>query len=156
MLTARKKAFAEHYLAGCSASEAARRAGYSEGTARYAAQWLNPQKPTQYDQELAEYIHARLEEQSEQLVASADEVLQFFPRVMRGEEKDAFGLDAALDTRMTAGRELLKRHAAAGSSREIRPDDGLKAALAAAAGRVCAGEDDSAMLPEYNNGNENG
>lgn len=148
-LTAKKRAFAEHFLAGSSAAEAARRAGYSASTALDACKWINPKNPEKFDAELAAYIRERMEEQTMQLVASADEVLQFFTRVMRGEEKDQFGLDAALDTRMTAGRELLKRHEAAnGSDFRERPDDGLKRALDAAAGAVCGGEDDSAMLPE--------
>lgn len=155
-LKARRKAFAEYYLAGCSASEAARKAGYSEATARYASRWLNPQKPTEYDADLATYVQERLDSQNKQLVASADEVLQFFTRVMRGEEKDQFGLDAALDTRMTAGRELLKRHDVVKNADEEKTDDGLKKSLEDAAKRVCAGCDDSAMLPESDdNGNEN-
>lgn len=154
-LTARRKAFAEYYLAGCSASEAARKAGYSEATARYASRWMNPQKPTEYDAELTAYVRERLEGQNEQLVASADEVLRFFTRVMRGEEKDQFGLDAALDTRMTAGRELLKRHDAVKGIQENGADDGLKRSLDATARAVCGG-DDSGMLPECDDDDEEG
>lgn len=33
---------------------------------------------------------------------------------MRGEIKDAFGLDASLSDRIAAGKEIMKRHAAAG------------------------------------------
>ena len=146
----RQKAFADYYIECGNATEAAKRAGYSEKTAYSIGQRLLK------NVEVSAYVEKRMTEQEAARVASADEVLQFFTRVMRGEEKDAFGLDAALDTRMNAGRELLKRHAAGGVSREKRPDDGLKAALAAAAGRLCAGEDDSAMLPEGNDGNENG
>lgn len=40
--------------------------------------------------------------------------MQFFTDVMRGEVKDAFGLDASLSDRITAGKEIMKRHAAAG------------------------------------------
>ena len=147
-LTAKKRSFAEHFLAGSSAAEAARRAGYSPSTALDACKWINPKKPEKFDAELAAYIQERMEEQSMQLVASANEVLQFFTRVMRGEEKDQFGLDAALDARMTAGRELLKRHDAAKDVREARADDGLKRSLDAAARAVCSGCDDSGMLPE--------
>ena len=36
--------------------------------------------------------------------------MQFFTRIMRGEEKDAFGLDISASDRMTAGKEILKRN----------------------------------------------
>ena len=35
--------------------------------------------------------------------------MQFLTRVMNGEEKDAFGLDASLDTKIKAAVELAKR-----------------------------------------------
>ena len=54
-----------------------------------------------------------MQAQNEARVASADEVLQFFSSVMRGEVKDQFGLDAALSDRLNAGKELMKRYAAA-------------------------------------------
>ena len=47
-----------------------------------------------------------LEEQS---IADATEILQYFTAVMRGEEKDQFGLDAPLGERTKAAQELAKR-----------------------------------------------
>lgn len=44
-----------------------------------------------------------------QSVAAATEVMQYFTRVMRGEEKDQFGLDAPLSERTKAAQELAKR-----------------------------------------------
>ena len=35
---------------------------------------------------------------------------RFYSAVLRGEVKDQCGLEASLDTRMAAGRELMKRH----------------------------------------------
>ena len=42
-------------------------------------------------------------------VAAATEVMEYFTRVMRGEEKDQFGLDAPLSERTSAAQELAKR-----------------------------------------------
>jgi hypothetical protein len=36
--------------------------------------------------------------------------MMFFTSVMRGEVKDAFDLDPALDTRLAAGKEIMKRY----------------------------------------------
>ena len=41
--------------------------------------------------------------------ADANEVLQYFTAVMRGDVKDQFGLDAPLSERTSAARELAKR-----------------------------------------------
>ena len=42
-------------------------------------------------------------------IASAQEVMEYFTRVMKGEEKDQFGLDAPLSERTRAAQELAKR-----------------------------------------------
>ena len=42
-------------------------------------------------------------------IANMTEIQEFYSAVMRGEIKDQFGIDASLDTRMAAGRELMKR-----------------------------------------------
>lgn len=62
------------------------------------------------DVECKAYIQERLNIAQSKNIASADEVLQFLTRVMRGEEKDQFGLDASLQDRTKAGVELLKRY----------------------------------------------
>lgn len=59
-------------------------------------------------------IKARIEELSkgskERQIASAEEVLEILSKVVRGEEKDQFGLDASLSDRIKAGELLLKRY----------------------------------------------
>ena len=109
-LTPRQKAFAEYYIECGNCTEAARKAGYSEKTC-YAIGAENLKKP-----QISAYISERMQAQNEAQVASADEVLQFFSSVMRGEVKDQFGLDAALSDRLNAGKELMKRYAAADNS----------------------------------------
>lgn len=54
-----------------------------------------------------------MEEQDAALVADANEVLQFYSAVMRGEVKDQFGIDASLSDRLKAADSLSKRLAAA-------------------------------------------
>ena len=56
-----------------------------------------------------EYLR-HLEEQVEsEKVATIKEIQEFYTSVMRGEIKDQFGLEVSIDTRMAAGRELMKR-----------------------------------------------
>ena len=49
----------------------------------------------------------------EKRIATADEVLQFLTDVMQGRVKDQFGLDASLQDRTNAAKELMKRYAVA-------------------------------------------
>ena len=105
-LTEKQKAFADAYIETGNQTEAARRAGYSSKTA-YSIGNENLKKP-----EVSAYIKSRMDELEAQRVASADEVMRFFSSVMRGEVKDQFGLDASLQDRLNAGKELMKRYAA--------------------------------------------
>lgn len=50
-----------------------------------------------------------MDEARNEAVANAQEVMQFFTAVMRGEVKDQFGLDATLSDRTKAAQELAKR-----------------------------------------------
>lgn len=54
-------------------------------------------------------ISWRLDSLKKETIADADEILQYFTKVMRGEEKDQFGLEAPLSERTAAARELAKR-----------------------------------------------
>ena len=60
-----------------------------------------------------EYIYEellfRLEELDKASIADANEIMEYFTGVMRGEIKDQFGLDAPLSERTAAARELAKR-----------------------------------------------
>lgn len=50
-----------------------------------------------------------MEEARKNTIAMASEVMEYFTKVMRGEEKDQFGLDASLSERTRAAQELAKR-----------------------------------------------
>lgn len=58
---------------------------------------------------ITDEIKYRLDELKKETIADADEIMQYFTKVMRGEEKDQFGLDAPLSERTAAARELAKR-----------------------------------------------
>lgn len=58
---------------------------------------------------ISEYIQERQKQIDDERIASITEIQQFYSSVLRGEVKDQFGLEASLDTRMAAGRELMKR-----------------------------------------------
>lgn len=58
---------------------------------------------------IASEIKHRMELLEASKIASAEEILQYFTGVMRGEIKDQFGLDAPLGERTKAAQELAKR-----------------------------------------------
>lgn len=132
MLTPKQQAFADYYIECGNATEAARRAGYSEDSARQIGV-ENLTKPS-----ISEYISARMEEEAKKRVADANEVIEFYTAVMRGEVKDQFGLDASLADRLKAGDSLMKRYAAGGYKfgETKREEDALSKALREEAERI--------------------
>lgn len=111
-LTRKQQAFADYYIECGNATEAARRAGYSKKTADRTA-YENLRKP-----EISAYIAEKCRSTDEKRIADAQEVLEFFSAVMRGEVKDQFGIDSSLSDRINAGKELMKRHAVADGAKE--------------------------------------
>lgn len=131
-LKPKQQAFADYYIECGNATEAAKRAGYSEATARQIGT-ENLSKPS-----ISEYIAARMEEQAKKRVADANEVIEFFTAVMRGEVKDQFGLEASLSDRLKAGDSLMKRYMAGGYKygETKREEDPLSKALREEAERM--------------------
>lgn len=101
MATARQKLFAKYWCETLNATEAARKAGYSEKSAAQMG-YENLRKP-----EIKALIHERMCELAH--TADLEETLVFLTKVMRGEIKDQFDLDPALSDRMKAADTLLKR-----------------------------------------------
>ena len=56
-----------------------------------------------------EELMFRLEELDQDAIADANEIMEYFTGVMRGDIKDQFGLDAPLSERTSAAKELAKR-----------------------------------------------
>lgn len=59
---------------------------------------------------IKKYIEERYKNVEKSKIADANEVLEYFTRVMRGEEKDTLGFDASLKDRNKAGELLAKRY----------------------------------------------
>ena len=134
-LTPKQKAFADYYIELGNAAEAARKAGYSKNSA-YSIGEENLRKPL-----ISAYLRQRMDEQDAKRVATADEVLRFYTSVMRGEERDAFGLDVGMAERLKAADSLMKRFAAAGYSVGTkREDDPITKALREEAARLENGD----------------
>ena len=91
----RQKAFADYYIECGNATEAARKAGYKQPKQQGSRLLTNV--------DLLEYIRIRTAPTEQKRIASGDEVLQFFTRIMDGQE------GATIPDRISAGREILKR-----------------------------------------------
>lgn len=103
-ITPKQKKYAIEFVECGNQTEAAKRAGYSEKTARQAGA-ENMKKPVvlEYIQELQKQIESKK-------IADITEVMQYLTAVMRGEIKDQFDLDPSLTERTKAAQELLKRN----------------------------------------------
>lgn len=103
-LTLKQKAFADYYIETGNATQAAIKAGYSK---KYAN--TNASKLLQ-NTTISKYIEERIKNIEDKRIAKGDEVLKYLTSVMRGEEKDQFGLDASLQDRTKAAELLGKRY----------------------------------------------
>lgn len=101
-LTPKQKAFADYYIETGNATEAARRAGYKKPNVQGSQ---NLEKLS-----IKSYIEERVKALDEKRIAKGEEVLQYLTSVMRGEEKDQFGLDPSLQDRTKAAELLGKRY----------------------------------------------
>ncbi len=101
-LTEKQKRFIDYYVETANATESAKRAGYSSKTAKN----IGAENLTK----LNYFIQERLQQLENNRIASQEEVLQYLTKVMRGEEKDQFGLDASLQDRTKCAELLGKRY----------------------------------------------
>lgn len=101
-LTPKQKAFADYYLETGNATEAAKRAGYSEKTA-YAMGAENLKKP-----HISQYIAERQSKVEATRLMTLEDIQAFRTRVIRGEEKDAFDMDVSVTDRLKAANDLEK------------------------------------------------
>ena len=103
-LTDKQLLFATEYIKTANATQAALKAGYSENSARQQGSRLLS------NANVGQYIQSHMEKKNKSTIATADEVLEYLTKVMNGEEKDAFGLDASIADRTKAAELLGKRH----------------------------------------------
>ncbi len=95
-LNTRQRKFCEYYVELGNATEAAKRAGYSEKTAYSQGQRMLKNVETR------NYIDELLKTSKNKRMASADEVLEFFATVMRNK-------DETTKNRLKAAENLAKR-----------------------------------------------
>lgn len=110
-LTEKQKRFIDYYIETANATKSARRAGYSVKTAKN----IGAENLTK----LNKFIQKKLQEKENSRIASQEEVLQYLTRVMRGEEKDQFDLDASLKDRTKCAELLGKRYGTFTDKKEL-------------------------------------
>ena len=103
-LTKKERIFADEYVKTTNGTQSAITAGYSEKTARSKGSQLLTKV------NVRKYIDEVMHERSKNTIATADEVLEYLTSVVRGEEKDAFGLDVSIADRTKAAELLGKRY----------------------------------------------
>ena len=102
-LTQRQLDFCINYVECGSLRKAMIDAGYSAKTANAQASTLL-RKPG-----IKNKIYDLQHDATKLKIATGQEVMDFFTRVMNGEVKDQFGLEASLSDRLKAANELAKR-----------------------------------------------
>ena len=124
-LNERQKAFADYYIETGNQMEAARRAGYKNPHANASRIMANDG--------VQAYIKERMHPTAERRIATADDVMEFLSKGMRGEIKDQFGLDPSFQDRISCAKELMKRYSAIQDKAEsteariiIQPDGGIE------------------------------
>ena len=105
-LSVKEYKFINSFLVNGDAGLAAKDAGY---TPKDNAGFRNLGYKLLKKDYVYEELLYRLEELDKESIADANEIMQYFTNVMRGEEKDQFGLDAPLSERTAAAKELAKR-----------------------------------------------
>ena len=102
-LTPKQKKFVLEFLISGNITDAAKKAGYSERSARQIGS-LNLTKTN-----VVEYMSEILSKTKSEEVATTEEVLEFLTSVMRGDIAEQFGLDPAITDRTKAAQLLMKR-----------------------------------------------
>ena len=111
-LTPKQLKFCDSYLKTGNASQAALDAGYAKKTA--AQRGHNLLKT----QAIQDYLKKHLQKMQQKGIASAEEVLEFYTKVLRGQQVDTtitpagklIRSPASASDRLSAGKEILKRY----------------------------------------------
>lgn len=102
-LTIKEYKFIDLYIETGNVSQSVIQAGYeSKAPGVYGQELLR--KPR-----IAHEVEWRMTNEHEERIATGQEVMEFYSKVMRGEIKDQFELDAPLSERLKAANELAKR-----------------------------------------------
>lgn len=101
-LTEKQKRFIDYYIETGNATEACKKAGYKGNNLNNVG--------SENLAKLGKFIQEKMQQKQSSRIASQDEVLEYLTAVMRGEEKDSFGLDASLQDRTKCAELLGKRY----------------------------------------------
>lgn len=101
-LTEKQKRFIDYFIETGNATEACKLANYKgKNLNRIGSENLS---------KLDRFIKWKMQSKNNERIASQDEILEFLTRVIRGEEKDQFDLDASLQDRIKSVELLGKRY----------------------------------------------
>jgi len=106
-LTQKEERFCVEYVKTGNAVQSARTAGYTEKSALHETHKILERA------HIAERIAELTQAQRSADIADINEVMTYLSGVMRGQVRDAFGLDPSLQERTRAAQELMRRYAAA-------------------------------------------
>lgn len=104
-LSPKQQAFADYYILLKNATEAAKKAGYSEKTAGVIG-FENLKKP-----KISAYIKKRLDEIEKERIASIEEVMRFYTAIMRNKLEDIEDDDdkPTITERLKAADRIMER-----------------------------------------------
>lgn len=115
--------FAEEYAACGNAIQAAIKAGYSEKTAQFASNWLNPRKPKKYKPEVADYVRKLSQASQEARILSVSDRQEILSDIARGGLQDADRIRAIDTLNKMTGEYITKIEGS--MTAEINPFKGL-------------------------------
>ena len=110
-LSPKEEKFITLYIKYSDAGQAAKEAGYliREDRKDKKMAYLKKGKSILAKDYIKAEIAARMDEYRDSQIADTKEILMYLTKVMRGEEKDQFGIDASLQERTNAAKELNRR-----------------------------------------------
>jgi len=110
-LSPKEEKFITLYIKYADSTQAAQEAGYTIRAERKnkELQYKNIGRKLLSKDYIKDEIAYRMEVFRNANIADAKEVMMYLTKVMRGEEKDQFGLDASLAERTSAAKELNRR-----------------------------------------------
>lgn len=106
-ITIKQQKFADLYIISGNATQSYIDAGYKATTRKVAE--ANARRLL-VNERVQLYISGRMENLQKSTIASQEEILEFLTRVIRGEEKDQFDLDASLQDKLKSAELLGKRY----------------------------------------------
>ena len=110
-LTPKESKFINIYLKTEDCAKAAQEAGYSirQNFKNQTAQYYKKGQQLLAKDYISDEIGWRFKQMQAADIATAEEVMQYLTRVMRGEEKDQFDIDVSIADRTAAAKELNRR-----------------------------------------------